>query len=336
MIIDLPRFIARERPHWTALEKALDRLEEDPERAMDVGAIKSFHSLYQRASADLAKIATFSSEPATLRYLEALVARAYGEIHEARSKGKGPSPSERLLGAFPAAVRRHAAALALAVAVTLLGCAFGGLAVSMDPEAREVIIPFSALHGGPADRVADEESAASDRLEGARTTFSANLMTHNMRVSILALALGMTWGVGTLVLLFYNGAILGAVAVDYALAGQSTFLLGWLLPHGAVEIPAILFAGQAGLVLAAALVGRGDRTALSTRLRAVSGDLVTLMLGAAALLVWAGFVESFLSQYHEPVIPYALKIALGLLEFALLLVVLAGRKTAGGAAGGRP
>ena len=45
-------------------------------------------------------------------------------------------------------------------------------------------------------------------------------------------------------------AILGAVAVDYVADGQTRFLLGWLLPHGAIEIPAILIAGQAGLVLA--------------------------------------------------------------------------------------
>ena len=28
-------------------------------------------------------------------------------------------------------------------------------------------------------------------------------------------------------------------------------------------------------------------------------------------MVWAGFVEAFLSQYHEPIIPYAAKIAFG-------------------------
>ena len=42
----------------------------------------------------------------------------------------------------------------------------------------------------------------------------------------------MTWGVGTIIMLFYNGVILGAVAVDYIRAGQTKFLLGWLMPHG--------------------------------------------------------------------------------------------------------
>jgi hypothetical protein len=36
------------------------------------------------------------------------------------------------------------------------------------------------------------------------------------------------------------------------------------------------------------------------------------------MLVWAGLVESYLSQYHEPAIPYWLKIAFGLAEGGLL------------------
>jgi uncharacterized membrane protein SpoIIM required for sporulation len=124
----------------------------------------------------------------------------------------------------------------------------------------------------------------------------------------------MTYGIGTIVILFYNGIILGLVGLDYILAGQLVFLLGWLLPHGSIEIPAILLAGQGGLVLGHALIGRGDRAPLGRRLRAVGGDVMTIIGGVAVMLVWAGFVESFLSQYHEPVIPYWLKIAFGLTE----------------------
>ena len=90
-----------------------------------------------------------------------------------------------------------------------------------------------------------------------------------------------------------------------------------------IEIPAILIAGQAGLMLAMALIGRGQRMPLKARLRAVSRDLVTLIFGVGLLLVWAGFVEAFLSQYHEPVIPYSVKIAFGLVELILLLLFLA-------------
>jgi uncharacterized membrane protein SpoIIM required for sporulation len=192
-----------------------------------------------------------------------------------------------------------------------------------DPEAKSVLLPFPHLQGNPSDRVAQEESQAEDGLAGMKTTFSTSLMTHNTKVAIFTLALGMTWGIGTLVLLFYNGVILGAVAVDYLLAGEGRFLAGWLLPHGSVEIPAILIAGQAGLVLAGALIGWGRRLTLAARLRAVGPDLLTLIGGVGLLLVWAGIVEAFLSQYHEPVLPYAIKILLGVVELSLLTLFLA-------------
>lgn len=323
MIIDLRRFVANERPLWTELEQALGRIEADPHRRMGLGELRRFHYLYERAAADLARIATFSAEPGTRRYLESLVARAYGEMHESRTRGNRFAPWRWLLWTLPRTFRRHAGAFWIALAVTLLGAAFGALAVSLDPEAKPVILPFPHLLGDPAERVAREEAATGDVRSGGASSFSAFLMTHNTRVAILALALGMTWGLGTTILLFYNGVILGAVAVDYVRAGQTSFLVGWLLPHGAIEIPAILVAGQAGLVLAGALIGHGTREALGRRLRRVGPDLVTLMGGVAVLLVWAGFVEAFLSQYHEPVLPYAPKIAFGVVEFGLLGLFLA-------------
>ena len=85
---------------------------------------------------------------------------------------------------------------------------------------------------------------------------------------------------------------------------------------------------QTGL-LALALVGWGKRIPLAARLREVSRDIVTLIFGVGLLLIWAGFIEAFLSQYHEPVIPYEAKIAFGTVELFLLCLFLAraGRKS---------
>ncbi|HEU0040164.1 MAG TPA: stage II sporulation protein M [Verrucomicrobiae bacterium] len=323
MIIDLQKFVASERPHWTELERLLARLEADPNLKMNLDQLRHFHRLYERAAADLARITTFSSEPETRRYLENLVARGYGEIHETRERQRRIFPLKWFFQELPRTFRRHVRAFWLSLAITVVGCAFGGLAIAFDPESKSVLMPFSHLQGDPAQRVAEEEQATQDRLAGNKTSFSAFLMTHNTKVSIFAMALGMTWGVGTIILLFYNGVILGAVAVDYIRAGQMKFLLGWLMPHGVIEIPAILIAGQAGLVLALALIGWGRRRPLNARLREVSRDIVTLIFGVGLLLVWAGFVEAFLSQYHEPVIPYSAKIAFGTVELVLLILFLA-------------
>ncbi len=330
MIIDLAKFIADERPFWNELEHALDALENRPDQRFEIGDARRFHYLYQRASADLARLTTFATEPQLRRYLESLVARAYGEVHETRRRATVTGWWRWFTATFPQTFRRHRAAFGVTLAITLLGCAFGGLAVGLDPDAKETLLPFAHLQGDPAERVRQEEEMQGQHLDEAKTLFSSFLMTHNTRVAITTLALGMTWGIGTLITLFYNGVILGAVAGDYILAGQTAFLLGWLMPHGVVEIPAILIAGQAGLVLGRTLIGWGDRAPLGARLRAVGRDLVTLIGGVAILLVWAGIIEAFLSQYHEPVIPYWVKITFGAVELVLLILflTLAGRRDA--------
>jgi len=328
MIIDLPKFISEERPWWSELETVLDRLEKKPEVRLTLAQLERFHYLYQRASADLARISTFSAEPNTRFYLESLVGRAFGEIHESREKAHRLRPLHWFFVTFPQTFRKHARAFWLCLLAIMVGAAFGGFTIIVDSSTKQILLPFSHLQGDPSARVKKEEGVDTDRLKGSKTTFSSFLMTHNTKVAIFTLALGMTWGIGTLIMLFYNGVILGAVAVDYVLAGETPFLLGWLLPHGAVEIPAILLAGQAGIVLAGALIGWGQPISLRMRLRRISQDLVTLICGVALMLVWAGIIEAFFSQYHEPVMPYEIKIGFGVFELIMLAFFLgmAGRK----------
>jgi uncharacterized membrane protein SpoIIM required for sporulation len=331
MIIDLQKFIKEERFYWSELESVLDRLEKRPELKLSLSKLERFHYLYQRTSGDLAKIKTFASEPNTLAFLESLVGRAFGEIHETREKPHRLAPLHWFFSTFPQTFRKHVRAFWICLAAMLAGSIFGGFVLLVDPASKDLLLPFAHLHGDPSERVAQEENAEKDRLSDAKSSFSSHLMTHNTKVAIFTLALGLTWGIGTLIMLFYNGVILGAVAVDYVMAGESTFLLGWLLPHGAIEIPAIILAGQAGLVLAGALIGWGKPVSLKMRLRKISADLVTLIFGIALMLIWAGIVEAFFSQYHEPVLPYGVKIGFGVLELVLLILFLtrSGRRRGG-------
>lgn len=321
MIVDLARFVSSERPHWTALEKSLDWFDANPDAKPSLEELERFHDLYQRVSADLAKVSPLAAEAELRTYLEWLVSRAYAEIHEARDRRRF-RPWRWFTIEFPRAFRRHARAFYLAVALTVAGSAFGSLALRIDTEAKSVIMPFEGLQMSPAERVRREQEAKGQQLAGKKGRFSAELMTHNTQVALLTMALGMTFGFGTIASLFYNGVILGAVAFDYVHGGQSIFLLGWLLPHGVIEIPAILVGGQTGFVIAYALIGWGSRISRADRLRAISSDVVTLAGGMSVMLVWAGIVEAFLSQYHEPVIPYGLKIAFGMVEAFLLILFL--------------
>ena len=112
MIIDLQRFITTERPIWIELEKMLDHLETVPNFKMSLERLQRFHYLYECTAADLAKITTFSAEPETRRYLENLIGRAYGEIHETRDKQRRIFPLKWFFQTLPQTFRGHVRAVA--------------------------------------------------------------------------------------------------------------------------------------------------------------------------------------------------------------------------------
>jgi hypothetical protein len=51
-------------------------------------------------------------------------------------------------------------------------------------------------------------------------------------------------------------------------------------------------------------------------------EWLLLVAGLALMLVWAGLMEAFFSQHHQPVLPYGFKIAVGIAELVLLTIYL--------------
>ena len=191
-----------------------------------------------------------------------------------------------------------------------------------NPELKSELIPsqFSHVYESPSKRVEREEKQEFDAFQG-RQTFSAFLMANNIKVTITAMVLGISYGVLRIVVLFSNGIILGIIGFDYIADGQGVFLTAWLMPHGSWELPAICIGGQAGLVIARAMFGWGTNLRLRQRMARIRDDLLTLVGGAALLLVGAGLVESFLSQYHGPKL-YPWKIAFGSFQLVVLIAYL--------------
>jgi uncharacterized membrane protein SpoIIM required for sporulation len=322
MILDLDHFLRRERPYWDELESYLRRVV-SAEPVANVEEARRFYYLYQRAVSDLAKIRTFAAEPKLTAYLENLVAQAYMQLHRRRDRRTRFRPFHWFFSMFPEALRRQVWALWLSLATSLLGAVLGAGLMWHNPEVKLDLLPqqFGHLNGTPTERVQSEEENASENAaqvsEGA-ASFSGRLMQNNISVALRCLAFGLLAGVFTFVLLFYNGVILGLICYDYISDGQGHFLTAWLLPHGVPELTAIFIGGQGGIVLGRALVGWGSNVGLRQRLRLVRDDLATLAGGLIIMLIFAGFVEAFISQYHGPKV-YGWKIFFGVVELVVMI-----------------
>jgi len=322
VILDLERFQTQARSRWSNLESLLAALEGRPGHRLNPVEAEQLQALYAQVAADLNRVTHGALAPELRQYLERLVARAYTELHFVPPTGSElwrPRRWLRIFTLFPETFRRQSRYFALAVLITVLGCALGGLAVRYDPASVDVLLPADYLRN-PEQRVHEEEQGKNQGLHSTQSeaAFSAQLIRHNIEVAMLAAALGVTFGIGTALLLFENGVLLGAVAVRYTQQGFGLFMTAWLLPHGVFEIPSILIAGQAGFYLARILLRRRE----DRDVRQSTREWLVLIAGTAMMLVWAGVMEAFFSQHHEPVLPYGFKVAVGGAELALLTVYL--------------
>lgn len=331
MILDLERFQAQARPRWNGLESLLTVLESRPDRRLNPTEAEQLQEFYTQTAADLNRVTHGALAPELRQYLERLVARAYAELYYAPPKRSALWQWRRWLRiftAFPETFRRQSRYFVLAVLITALGCAMGGLAVRYDPASVEVLLPADYLRD-PGKRVHAEEQGERRHVNSAQTeaAFSAQLIRHNIEVSLLAAALGVTFGIGTALLLFENGVLLGAVAVRYTQQGFGLFVAAWLLPHGVFEIPSMLISGQAGFYLARVLLRRREDRDVRKSMR----EWLVLVAGLALMLSWAGIMEAFFSQHHEPEFPYRFKVAVAGAELVLLTVYLlvTGRRKSG-------
>ncbi len=307
MALDVDRFLRGGGPRWRALEQLLAEMEPSGGRVASLDAWQRLAGLYRRVASDSILAQQAGMDPALLDALNGLVARSHALLH-------GPTPRALrarvrvqglLVGGLRATLRRRRRLLGLAVAVLLLGVLIGALATVADPRAVAAFVPEAFAHE-PTERVRHDASAGLSALGRTPLGAAAFLFTHNLKVTLLLFGLGLSWGLGVLALLFYNGLLIGAMGADYAAAGHLTFFFAWVAPHGVPELAAVVLGGTAGLSLSAALwapgpAGRGEA------MRRAARDGLLLLLGAVPWLLVAAALEGTLSQIPPSRLPLWVK-----------------------------
>lgn len=318
--MNIERFLSDRRPLWEQLDALLERANEVE---LGRGEMQELVSLYRRTCSDLNRARSHTANPEILSYLNQLTGRAYRYIYRAGHETPVWSTFIRLITReIPAAFRRERKYVLAAAAAFLAGTLFGSLAILVDPANGQRLVPAMFFTDSPRQRVEKIESG-EERIENVEEAlvFGASLYTHNIKVTFLAFSAGALTLVLGIWLLFYNGIILGAVGTMYVLDDVPLFFFAWVGPHGALELPAIVFGGAAGLVAGRALLMPGDLSR-GASLRRVLPSVWRMMTGAALTLVLAGLIEGSFSQFSSKTVPYELKIGIAVLLFIGLITYL--------------
>jgi uncharacterized membrane protein SpoIIM required for sporulation len=317
--VDLDRFIAERRPRWNRLERLLAIAEESPESELGHERIRELVKLYRETSSDLNQARSLTGDARIIERLNQLAGRGYRFVYGgARRRSTRESLWRFVAEDVPATFTKERPYVFAAGCAFVLGAVLGFAGVFADAAAARDLIPPAFFAESPRQRVERIENQ-DERVDTAEKAadFGAYLFTHNIQVSFLAFSLGALTIFGGLLILFYNGVILGAVAAMYFLDGVQVFFLAWVGPHGALELPSIVFAGAAGLRAGAALLCPGNLTR-GAAVRRAFPSVWRMMLAVAGILVAAGIIEGSFSQYSAKTVPYWFKISVAGMLFVLL------------------
>lgn len=306
-------------PVWAELEALTARAGKDASR-LDGDAIVRFAGAYRATAADLALARRrYSGDPVVTR-LEGLVVRARHLVYARATRAL--SPVQYLSRGYWRQIVRHRVPLLLATVALFAPAVLAGTWAVRDPGAAGGLIP-------DAYRVVTEPRTEADLglAPGERAEFASMIFTNNIRVALFAFAAGVLLGIGTLLILAYNGVLLGTVTGLAVGSGNGDVFFRLVSPHGVLELSCIVVAGAAGLALGWSIVDPGRRTRGESATRQARRS-IGLALGTAPWLVLAGLIEGFVTPTGQP-LGTALAVGFGLGALYWLLIVWRGRNTAG-------
>jgi uncharacterized membrane protein SpoIIM required for sporulation len=304
-------WINKRQTYWSRLESLLARVKQQGLHALSRSELRELGLLYRQTATDLSAVRGDPSSVQLSRYLNQLLGRAHNAIYSGQKKTVG-GIWQFYRQDYPRIFRQFLPYTTVATAIFLLG-AIAGLCFSLaDPDYMRAFI-------GPTMMSSIERHEMwTHSIVSIKPQASSAIMTNNLTVSFMAFAAGITAGIGTLYMMFFNGMMIGVIGIACATYGMSVALWSFVSPHGVLELPAIFIAGGAGLRLARALLFPG---LLSRRdSLAVGGtEAVRLLVGVIPMLIIAGTIEAFFSPSS---VLASLKFAAAAALFTLLIVYL--------------
>jgi uncharacterized membrane protein SpoIIM required for sporulation len=320
--MNIKRWIARRESNWQRLDALLTEVEKKGLKSLKAAEIRELASLYRSVSADLARARTNQVGNTLVQDLQQLTSRSYSQIYQGSRRQDWQAVVKFCRWGFPAVVQETFLYTAVAIAIFLLGALIAWWFSWQDPMFMSLIVPEELIV-----KVRDRHELWMGSILGREPVESSNIMINNISVSFKAVAGGITAGAFTVFLLAFNGLLIGAVAT---LVGQNNLAYpfwAFVLPHGSLELPAIFFAGGAGLLIARGMLFPGKYTRIEA-LKFYGYKAAQLVFGIVPMLIIAGTIEGFYSP--SPVVPAPLKYLAGLGLFTLLVIYCSRKKPARG------
>jgi len=218
---------------------------------------------------------------------------------------------------FPLAIYRHRYFILLSFLVMVLPGLVAGTWTYFDEDSIYSVLDGSQVR--QVERMYDPQARKLGREREAETDIFmfGFYIKNNISIAFRCFAGGMVIGIGTLLVLFFNGMFMGSIAGHLTRLDYVDTFYPFVVGHGSFELTAIVFSGAAGLRLGYAILNPGQLSRLDA-LREAGRDVVPMLYGIFLMLVIAAFLEAFWSSSTS--IGIEVKYTVGAVLWALVLL----------------
>jgi uncharacterized membrane protein SpoIIM required for sporulation len=284
---------------WTVLEQMMDRVERRGIGALRPEELEQLPLLYRSTLSSLSVARAIALDRHLLLYLENLALRAYLVVYGPRRHLLRDAGAFLRRG-FPQAVQAARWHILVTVLALLAGAVAGFMLTIGDEAWFNSFVPGSLAGGrGPAstreELLSGEIFAPWPGVIDSFVVVADFLFQHNTAIGILSFGLGIAAGVPTLVLIAYQGLILGSFLALHYDRGIAFDFIGWVSIHGITELGAIVLCGAGGLLIAEKVLFPGRYTRVESLAR-VGGEASRIAIGAVLLFFLAAILEGGFRQ----------------------------------------
>lgn len=281
------RFVEQNQKNWARFEKASQtKSQVNPEE---------FSDLFSQITEDLSYSRTHYPKRSIRVYLNGLAQSIYLKLNRQRGD-KSKKFTWFWINDLPLALYEAKRELNVSLLFFLVSMAIGILSTIHDPDFAQVIL------GAEYVEMTEENIANGDPMGVYKSSEEFGMFfritINNILVAFRTFVLGAFFGVGTLVIMLYNGIMVGTFQYFFIERDllQESFLTIWM--HGALEISSIVIAGAAGLTMGRGLLFPGT---LPRRQSFIIGArrAIKIMVGLVPFFITAGFIEGFFTRLTE-------------------------------------
>jgi uncharacterized membrane protein SpoIIM required for sporulation len=297
--------VRQNKEKWISFENALDNnIKINPD---------DLASYYIQLTNDLSYAQTYYPESKTLLYLNSLASQAHQKIYITKKESKNKLISF-WIDEFPLFFYQYHKTLLYAFLIFMSAVVIGVVSTLNDDSFVRLILG-DAYVNMTIENIEKGEPMAVYK-GGSKIGTFLGITINNIRVAIIAFALGVFFSIGTVFVLFSNGVMLGAFITffyNYGILEKTSTV--WL--HGTIEISVIVIAGCAGLVMGNSFL---FPKTYSRRVAFMKGakDGLKIVVSTIPFFIIAGFIEGFITRYGERMPAF---VAYGIIFLSLFIIV---------------